>query len=164
MNLNMELLKRQDRFWMKKVLNLAARAGRRGEVPVASLVVDSQGELLVATSNRREELHSPIAHCETMALHIAGRKIQNWRLNGCTLYCNLEPCIMCAAALVHARIDRVVFGARDAKFGGLVSLYGLHKDARLNHRFEITEGVYAAESAELLKSFFRARRKSSKDS
>jgi tRNA(adenine34) deaminase len=128
-----------------------------GDVPIGAVVARG-GEVLARAGNQRERLHDPTAHAEILALRDAGEALGSWRLQGCTLYVTLEPCAMCAGAVVLARIDRVVFGAADPKAGFVGSLDDLVRDARLNHRAEVTSGVLAEESSELLKRFFAERR------
>jgi tRNA(adenine34) deaminase len=147
-----------DALWMKKALQLAEKASLAGEVPVGALLVQ-EDQLISQARNRREELKSPLGHAEMLTLHGAARKLGTWRLSDCTLYVTLEPCVMCAGALWQARIGRVVFGAADPKGGALGSLYQVHSDHRLNHRYEVTAGVMAHECAQLLRDFFRQRRK-----
>jgi tRNA(adenine34) deaminase len=142
-----------DTQWMQEALWLAQEAGDRGEIPIGAVVVQS-GEIISRGRNRREELGDPTAHAEILALREAGKFLRTWRLEDCDLYVTLEPCVMCAGALVWSRIRRLVFGARDAKAGAVVSLYQLPTDARLNHRVEVVEGILAEPCAALLKSFF----------
>lgn len=146
-----------DILWMKKALQLAIKAGSQGEVPVGALII-RESQLIASARNRREELQSPLGHAEMLALHGASKKLGAWRLSDCTMYVTLEPCVMCAGGLWQSRIGRVVFGAHDPKGGALGSLYHMHSDERLNHRYEITSGVLAEECAKLLKDFFRQRR------
>jgi tRNA(adenine34) deaminase len=146
-----------DDEWMLAALELAQKAAECGEVPVGAIVVCD--EVAVGRAyNRRELDRDPLAHAEILALRQAAMHLDRWRLSGCTLYVTLEPCTMCAGAVVNARIDRVVFGAADAKAGAAGSLYNIAADARLNHRAEIVAGVRAAESVALLREFFAARR------
>ena len=147
----------KHQFWMRKALKLAAQAGARGEVPVGAVLV-RDGQQVATASNRREELHTPLGHAELLALQGASQSLKAWRLLGCTLYVTLEPCPMCAGALVQARVDRVVFGALDPKGGGLQSLYHIGQDSRLNHQFEVISGVLESECSKLLKTFFKKRR------
>jgi len=146
---------------MNKALNLAHKAAARDEVPVGAVIV-KDGELLALGSNRREQWNSPLGHAELIALQRASQKLQSWRLQGCTLYVTLEPCVICAGAVVLSRIDRVIYGSSDVKGGALESLFQLGSDARLNHRFECISGVLQSESSELLKSFFQKKRKEKK--
>ena len=128
-----------------------------GDVPIGA-VVAREGEVLARTGNERERLHDPTAHAEILALREAGERLGSWRLEGCTLFVTLEPCAMCAGASVLARIDRLVYGALDPKAGFAGSLGDLTSDPRLNHRLDVTSGVLADESSDLLREFFRSRR------
>lgn len=147
----------RDYSFMRQALDLAGQAAALGEVPVGALVVHA-GEVVATAFNERESKPSALAHAELSALALACARLGRWRLSGCTLYVTLEPCVMCAGALVQARVDRVVYGARDPKAGAVVSLYEVLSDARLNHRPEITGGVLAEECGRVLTDFFRARR------
>jgi len=146
---------------MRRCLALAEEAAADGEVPVGAVVVDEAGTVVGEGRNRRERDHDPLAHAELLALKQASSSLARWRLSGCTLYVTLEPCFMCAGALVNARVDRVVFGAFDPKAGAVGSLYDVCRDARLNHRLVVDSGLLAPECGEVLKRFFKARRKSS---
>ena len=146
-----------DVLWMSRALEHARVAASRGEVPVGCVIVRS-GHVLGEGHNRTITESDPTAHAEVVALRRAAAAIGDWRLIDCTLYVTLEPCAMCAGAIVLARVPRVVYGARDPKAGMVDSLGDLLRDARLNHRCEVAEGVLAAESAELLRAFFRERR------
>ncbi len=128
-----------------------------GDVPVGA-VIARDGEMLTAAGNARERLQDPTAHAEVLALREASSLSDSWRLDGCTLYVTLEPCAMCAGAIVLSRIDRVVFGARDPKAGFGGSLGNLLQDERLNHRVDVTVGLLEDECGELLRAFFRERR------
>ncbi len=147
----------RDRYFMAMALAEAAEAAERGEVPVGAVLVRGV-EVLARAGNRCEELADPTAHAEILAVTAACAALGEGRLAGATLYCTLEPCFMCAGALVHARVARLVFGTRDPKFGACGSLADLPADPRLNHRFPVTEGVCAEEAAALLRAFFRERR------
>jgi tRNA(adenine34) deaminase len=147
----------QDEVFMRQALALAARAALLGEVPVGAVVVGESG-VIAEAYNERETLPSALAHAELTALKVACEKLGRWRLNGCTLYVTLEPCVMCAGALVQARVDRVVYGARDPKGGAVESLYAVLSDARLNHRPVVVGGVLAAECGAILSDFFKGRR------
>jgi tRNA(adenine34) deaminase len=146
-----------DADYMKVALGLAQQAASRGDVPVGAIVV--QGGLIVGQGfNNRERRHDPTGHAEVVALREACRGAKRWRLDGATLYVTLEPCPMCAGAIVNARIARLVYGADDPKAGAVRSLYSICEDQRLNHRVEVTAGVLAEPSAGLLQEFFRAAR------
>ncbi|MEZ5963365.1 MAG: nucleoside deaminase [Planctomycetota bacterium] len=147
----------QDERFMRACLDLAAAAGERGEVPVGALVV-LDGVVLGRGDNRCEELVSPLAHAEMQALHAAFAQVRVGRIPGATLYCSLEPCLMCTGAALHARVARIVFATRDPKFGACGSLYLLPADVRLNHRCQVEEGLMAEASADLLRGFFRRLR------
>jgi tRNA(adenine34) deaminase len=147
-----------DREMMARALELATEARNLGEVPVGALVVRS-GRIISQAYNLRETLHDPTAHAERLALTWAGRALGSWRLDGCTLYVTLEPCAMCAGAVVLSRVARLVYGAVDPKAGACESLYRLASDPRLNHRPEITAGVLAADCGEFLTEFFQERRR-----
>ncbi len=145
-----------DAQWMAVALDQARAAAATGEVPVgAVLVVDER--LVAAAANLRESARDPTAHAELVAIRRAARTLGRWRVGG-TLYVTLEPCTMCAGAIVLARVDRLVYAARDPKAGAVRSLFTLADDPRLNHRVTLTEGVRADEASGLLKAFFKARR------
>ena len=146
-----------DLFWMEHALKLAQQAGEKGEVPVGALLVKSN-VLIAEAFNLRETRGSPIAHAEMLVLQAASEKIGNWRFVDTTLYVTLEPCPMCAGAIVLARIPRVVYATTDPKSGAAGTLYNILQDERLNHRVELVSGVLAEESSALLKSFFQKRR------
>jgi tRNA(adenine34) deaminase len=143
----------EDQVWMLAALAEARRAAEIGEVPIGAVVV-REGELVGRGHNRREIDGDPLAHAELLALREAAALIPGWRLSGCTMYVTLEPCAMCAGALVNSRIDRLVYGAADPKGGWCGTLGNLVQDPRLNHRLEVTAGVLEAESAALLTGFF----------
>jgi tRNA(adenine34) deaminase len=146
-----------DERWIARCLELAQAAAAADEVPVGAVVV-VDGLPAGEGRNRVEELHSPLAHAEMEALQRALAAVGEKRLPQATLYCTLEPCFLCAGAILHARIPRVVFGARDPKFGAVRSLARILEDERLNHRCEVVEGVGAEASAALLRAFFRGKR------
>ena len=149
----------RDEIFMQQALALARRAEAEGEVPVGAVVV-RDGEVIGEGWNRPIGLQDPTAHAEVMALRDAARRVGNYRLPGSLLYVTLEPCPMCAGAVVHARVARVVFGASDPRSGAAGSVFDLlPSDRRFNHYTEVAGGVLAAESAELLRQFFRARRR-----
>lgn len=144
---------------MRQALALAARArDEEDEIPVGAVVVDAAGQLLGEGWNRNIGEHDPSAHAEIVALRRAGAALGNHRLIGCTLYVTLEPCAMCAMAMVHARLARVVFGAFDPKTGAAGSVFDLLADPRHNHRVEVAGGVLAEEAGSMLTAYFRARR------
>ena len=147
----------RDRFWMRHALELARQAAENGEVPVGAILVS--GDVLIAeASNLREQRGNPIAHAEMLAIQAASEKIGNWRFTDTTLYVTLEPCPMCAGAIVLARVPKVVYAATDPKSGAAGTLYNILQDERLNHRVDVVSGVLAKESSALLKSFFQQRR------
>jgi tRNA(adenine34) deaminase len=143
---------------MRQALGEADRATEHGDVPIGCVIVSASGELIARDHNRREECGDPTAHAEVLALRSASRSIGHWRLEGATVYATLEPCPMCAGALVAARIGRLVYGASDAKAGAVDSLFQIGQDTRLNHRFAVTRGVLADESARRLGTFFQKLR------
>lgn len=143
---------------MRRALALARRAGRLGEVPVGAVLVDPAGRLLAAEHNRSIIACDPTAHAEVLCLRAAAATLGNYRLTGTTLYVSLEPCPMCAGALVWARVGRVVYGASDAKAGALGSVLDLAAQPELNHRPLVRGGLLAQEGAELLRGFFASRR------
>ena len=143
---------------MRTALREAERALVTGDVPVGAVVLGPDGVELAAARNEREAVADPTAHAEVLALRAAAHSFGAWRLSGCTLVVTLEPCTMCAGALVLARVDRVVYGAPDPKAGAVGSLWDLVRDRRLNHRPEVVGGVLEQESAELLRTFFAGRR------
>ncbi len=145
---------------MKIALAAAHEAADRGEVPVGAIVVRDR-EIIGRGFNRRETDSDPLAHAELFAIREAAKAVGGWRLTGTSLYVTLEPCAMCAGALVNSRVDRLIFGARDPKAGFCGSLGDLVRDPRLNHRLQVTGGILEAECAELLRSFFRKLRKNS---
>ncbi len=142
---------------MRLALDLADEAMSLGEVPVGAVVI-RDGRVLSQAFNLRETLHDPTAHAERIALTLAGRALGTWRLDGCILYATLEPCAMCAGAIVQARIAEVVFGASDPKAGACVSLYRLASDLRLNHRARVRGGVMSSDCGEVLSRFFQTLR------
>ena len=152
-----------DRAYMQRALQLAAHArDMEGEVPVGAVLV-RDGAIAGLGWNRNITLHDPTAHAEIIALRAAGERAANHRLTGATLYVTLEPCAMCAMALVHARVGRVVYGAADPKTGAAGSVFDTLVSARHNHRVQVQGGLLADESGELLRTFFRARRGASTD-
>ena len=152
------LQRAEDERWMRHALAVARRAAEAGEVPVGAVLVDSAGDLVSEGWNLPISLRDASAHAEMLALRGAGQKLGNYRLPGTTLYVTLEPCAMCAGAIIHARVSRLVFAARDPKAGAVDSVYDLIARPRLNHQLEWRGGVLEAEAAELLREFFRERR------
>jgi tRNA(adenine34) deaminase len=150
-----------DRGMMERALGLARQAAAMGEVPVGALIV-RRGKVVSQAFNLRETLNDPTAHAERLALTLAGRALGSWRLDDCTLYATLEPCAMCAGAIVQSRIQRLVYGAVDRKAGACRSLYRLVDDRRMNHRVAVDSGVLADECGEILSLFFHDRRRFSK--
>ncbi|MGV9892512.1 tRNA adenosine(34) deaminase TadA [Streptomyces sp. NPDC003395] len=143
---------------MRLALAQAERAARGGDVPVGALVLAPDSTSVLATGhNEREVTGDPTGHAEILAIRRAAERLGEWRLTGCTLVVTLEPCTMCAGAIVQSRVDRVVYGARDDKAGAAGSLWDVIRDRRLNHRPEVIEGVLAAECAQQLTDFFRGR-------
>ena len=145
------------RLWMDRALEQARLAMDHDDVPVGAVVV-KEGEIIAAAHNRREADHDPTAHAELLAVRQAAAQLGSWRLDGCTLYVTLEPCTMCAGALVLARLPELVFAADDPKAGAVGSLYDVAREPRLNHSVAVTSGVMAEECGDLLRTFFRARR------
>jgi tRNA(adenine34) deaminase len=143
---------------MRAALREAAGASTTGDVPVGAVVVGPDGATLSAACNEREARGDPTAHAELLALRAASAAVGAWRLSGCTLVVTLEPCTMCAGALVLARVDRLVYGATDPKAGAVGSLWDVVRDRRLNHRPEVVGGVLATDCAEVLQAFFADRR------
>jgi tRNA(adenine34) deaminase len=142
---------------MRLALEQAAAATMHGDVPIGAVVV-RDGAVIAARHNERELTGDPTAHAEILAIRDAAHELGHWRLLDCTLYVTLEPCVMCAGALVNARIARVVFGATDPKAGAVASLYEVCSDQRLNHRPPVTSGLLADEAGALLRAFFASRR------
>jgi tRNA(adenine34) deaminase len=149
----------QDEKFMAMALKLAKKAETKGEVPIGALIVDKQGKIIAKATNLRETKQTTLGHAELVAIHRACQKLQSWRLIDCTLYVTLEPCFMCAGALVQSRIGRVVYGAHDPKGGALTSLAKLGNDSRLNHKFQMTSGVLQTECSDVLKKFFKIKRR-----
>jgi tRNA(adenine34) deaminase len=147
---------------MGQALKLAEEASSNQEVPVGAVLVrdvdDGQVEIVAQTKNCKESTKNPLHHAEILAIEAAARALGRWRLSDCTLYVTLEPCVMCAGAIVQARLKRVVYGAKDPKAGAVESLYEVLSDPRLNHRPQVTGSVRAEESSSLLRKFFSERR------
>ena len=147
-----------DETYMREALALAREAAEAGEAPIGAVVVASDGTIVGRGRNSPIARNDPTAHAEILALREAGARLRNYRLPGTTVYVTLEPCVMCAGALVAARVRRLVFGTRDLRFGGVRSKFRLADSELLNHRVEVTEGVLAVECLELLQTFFRDKR------
>lgn len=145
---------------MAQALELAADAPAHGDVPVGAVILDASGALIASGVNERELTGDPTAHAEVVALRRAAAALGGWRLDGCTLVVTLEPCTMCAGAIVAARIERLVFGAFDEKAGAVSSLWDVIRDPRLNHRVEVVAGIEADACGRLLKTFFDQQRSS----
>ena len=162
-------LERLDQDFMNLALEAAKTASLRGEVPVGAVLVDfgSPGpnpdevfpQVIATSANLKESNNDPLGHAEIRVIRESAEKLGRWRLTGCTLYVTLEPCVMCSGAIVHARVDRVVYGARDPKAGAAESLYQILSDSRLNHRPEVRAGVLADECGQILTEFFAAKRR-----
>lgn len=148
---------RDDEYWMGEAIRRALSAADRGEVPIGAVIV-LEGRIIGSGYNLRETTRDPSAHAEMIAIRRAARRLDNWRLNGTTLYVTLEPCIMCMGAIILSRIGRLVFGCHDPKAGACGSLYDLSSDMRLNHRLPFASGVREEECSALLSGFFRRLR------
>ena len=146
-----------DHKMMKLAIEEALQASREGEVPVGAVLV-SDGQVVAKNHNRSISCNDPTAHAEILVLREGAAQAGNYRLNGYELYVTIEPCPMCAGAILHSRISRLIFGARDEKGGAVESLYRLLHDTRLNHQVQVTEGVLAEQCQEIMQSFFHARR------
>jgi len=151
-------MREDDENWMRRAIDLAREAAALEEVPVGAIIVDSDGCILAAESNRTIRNIDPTAHAEVLALRTAALRIGNYRLNGATVYTTIEPCAMCAGALVNARVARLVYGARDERFGAVETRFRICDSPALNHRIEITGGVLADNCRALMQEFFRSRR------
>jgi tRNA(adenine34) deaminase len=146
-----------DETWMRRALLLAERAAQIGETPVGAVIV-KDGEVVAEAGNLKETNQDPLGHAEVIAIRRAAEKLGRWRLSDCTLYVTLEPCTMCAGAIVHARLARIVYAAVDPKAGAIQSLYAILSDSRLNHSPQVTSGTLALEAGEQLVRFFRKLR------
>jgi tRNA(adenine34) deaminase len=145
---------REDEKWMKVALQQAKKAGRIREVPVGAVLV-YENKIIARGHNLREKKQHPLSHAECIVIEKASKKLSSWRLENTTLYVTLEPCPMCAGAILQSRIPRIVYGAKDPKAGAVDSIYQLLRDPRLNHQAQVTSGIYEKECAELLKEFFQ---------
>jgi tRNA(adenine34) deaminase len=148
----------QDEWWMQQALSAAEIAGEAGEVPIGAIIVDTAGSILGQAGNLRETLGDPTAHAEICAIRAAARVTGSWRLAGCTIYVTIEPCMMCAGAIVQSRVARLVYGASNPKGGAIVSCARAFDVPGLNHRPEIASGVLEDRCAIMLERFFRLRR------
>jgi tRNA(adenine34) deaminase len=153
---------KEDERFMKLAIEQAQIAEENGDVPIGAVIVHN-GRIIGKAYNQREQLQDPTAHAEIIALTQAAAALENWHLNGCTMYVTLEPCCMCAGALVLARMERLVYGCDDPKAGACKSLYNIVRDERLNHRLEVTCGVLAEQCGQLLQEFFAHRRQENKN-
>ncbi len=149
---------KSDLEYMQLALAEARTAMEQGEVPIGAVLVDDEGGVVVRAHNRREANHDATAHAEIIAIREGGRRLGRWRLSGCTLYVTLEPCPMCAGALVMARLKRVVYGVPDTRAGSVESIFNIPAHPSLNHHIEVTAGIAEDECRSILQSFFRARR------
>lgn len=147
-----------DKMWMRRAIEAARVAAALDEVPIGACLVSADGEPLAVASNRTITSSDPTAHAEILAIREAAEKIGNYRLTGSTVYTTIEPCVMCAGALVNARVARLVFGAHDERFGAVETQFQLCNNSALNHRIEIRSGVLADECRALMQEFFKARR------
>ena len=151
----------QDQQYMRMAIDQAEIAAENGDVPIGAVII-YKGQIIGKAYNQREQLNDPTAHAEIIALTQAAEFVGGWRLDGCTIYVTLEPCPMCAGALVLARMDRLVYGCDDPKTGAVKSLFNIVQDNRLNHQLEVSSGVLAEECSKLLQIFFGRRRNEKK--
>jgi tRNA(adenine34) deaminase len=151
-------MRSDDEIWMREALKGASEAASMNEVPIGACIVDENGELLASTFNRSIADNDPTAHAEILAIRAAAAKIGNYRLTGATVYTTIEPCAMCAGALVNARVKRLVYGAADERFGAVETHFRICDSGILNHRIEIVSGLLAEECRAFMQEFFRARR------
>ena len=148
----------QDEFWMREAIRAARAAETLNEVPIGACLIDDQGKLLATAGNRTITQTDPTAHAEILVLREVAALVHNYRLVGTTIYTTIEPCAMCAGALVNARVERLVYGAADERFGAVETHFNICDNALLNHRIEIVSGVLADECRALMQDFFRKRR------
>ncbi|MHC4456913.1 MAG: tRNA adenosine(34) deaminase TadA [Planctomycetota bacterium] len=154
--------KKKDEQFMRAAIEAAKIAEENGDVPIGAVIV-FEDRIIAKAYNQRQQLQDPTAHAEIIALTQAAAALKNWHLNGCTMYVTLEPCPMCAGALVLSRMDRLVYGCDDPKAGACKSLYNIVQDERLNHRLEVTEGVLKEKCSQQLQKFFSRRRQENKE-
>ena len=147
-----------NEIWMREAIGAAIDAEKLGEVPIGACLIDDQGEILATAGNRTISDNDPTAHAEILVLRTAAARIGNYRLNGTTIYTTIEPCAMCAGALVNARVKRLVYGARDERFGAVETVFRICDSRFLNHKLEIVSGVLADECRILMQDFFRRKR------
>jgi len=157
------LMTETDKFWMRKAIGAAEAARELGEIPIGACLIDKSGELLSIAGNRTITACDPTAHAEILVLRESALKIGNYRLTETSVYTTIEPCAMCAGALVNARVKRLIFGARDERFGAVTSIFRLCDTSSLNHQMEITAGILAEECKEIMQNFFRQRRQKIKN-
>ena len=158
----MIIMEKADKQFMKVAIEQAGIAEENGDVPIGAVIVHKD-QVIGRAYNQRVQLNDPTAHAEIIALTQAAAFLESWRLEGCTMYVTLEPCPMCAGALVLSRMDRLVYGCDDPKAGACKSLYNIVQDERLNHRLEVTSGVLEEDCSELLQGFFARRRRENKN-
>jgi tRNA(adenine34) deaminase len=148
----------QDEFWMRRAIEAAIEARELNEIPIGACLINKSGELLAVSGNRTITDSDPTAHAEILVLRAAAREIGNYRLTETVVYTTIEPCAMCAGALVNARIERLIYGARDERFGAVESVFQLCNTGSLNHQIEISSGVLADDCRKLMQDFFRQKR------
>lgn len=148
-----------DESWMWRAIGMAREAEKIGEVPVGAVIIDADNKILAAAGNRTIKDIDPTGHAEILALRIAATRLGNYRLTGTTVYTTVEPCAMCAGALVNARVARLVFGVPDERFGAVRSIFEVCDNEKLNHRLDVTGGVLEENCRRLMQDFFKARRK-----
>lgn len=153
----------QHKQWMRLAIALAQEAGNAGEVPVGAVIIDRNGNLIAQAQNRRERDNDPTAHAEILALRLAGKALQNWHLNGCTLYVTLEPCPMCAGAIAQARTELLVYGADDPKTGAIRTVANIPDSACSYHRLAVVGGILESECRQQLQTWFAQRRQINKN-
>ncbi|MDA0212504.1 MULTISPECIES: tRNA adenosine(34) deaminase TadA [unclassified Desertifilum] len=151
----------KHRDWMNRAIALAQAAGDAGEIPVGAVIVDAQGNAIAQTANRKERDRDPTAHAELLAIRQAAQTLQDWHLNQCTLYVTLEPCPMCAGAIIHARLKLLVYGADDPKTGAIRSVLNLPDSPASNHRLQVLSGINESACQDQLQAWFQQKRKNS---